>query len=66
MPTFDYKCNKCNYIFEIFEITWDTEEIDTSCPECKNLDTTKLVGSPSFKLKGTGFYENDYKKKELK
>ena len=31
------------------------------CPECNKKAVTKLVSAPSFRLKGGGWYETDFK-----
>lgn len=38
------------------------------CPECNNPTLTKLISAASFRLKGSGWYETDFKtgdKKQL-
>jgi predicted nucleic acid-binding Zn ribbon protein len=32
------------------------------CPECGALKLQRLVSAPQFRLKGTGWYETDFKK----
>lgn len=63
MPTYDYKCEKCQKEFEVFQsITADpiTECIDQECDG----KVTKLISKGSgFVLKGSGFYQTDYKSK---
>ncbi len=67
MPTYDYKCKKCGYQFELFQ-TMTAEPIKI-CPQC-NGEVIRLIGpgaGPIFK--GKGFYQTDYKnppKKETK
>jgi putative FmdB family regulatory protein len=61
MPTYDYKCTKCNYTFEVFQRM--SEEPLKSCPKCKG-KVKRLIGmgaGPIFK--GSGFYHTDYKNK---
>ena len=31
------------------------------CPECNKNSLNKLISSPSFRLKGAGWYETDFK-----
>ena len=60
MPTYEYKCLDCNYVFEEFQKM--TDEPLTKCPKC-NGKLKRLIGAgmaPIFK--GSGFYETDYKK----
>ena len=59
MPTYEYKCANCGYVFEMFQ-TMSAEPIKT-CPKC-NGPVKRLIGpgaGPIFK--GTGFYQTDYK-----
>ena len=59
MPTYEYKCTQCGYVFEMFQ-TMSAEPIKT-CPKCKG-KVKRLIGpgaGPIFK--GTGFYQTDYK-----
>lgn len=61
MPTYDYKCLDCGYIFEEFQSMTDAPL--TECPKCKG-KLKRLIGSgvgPIFK--GSGFYHTDYKMK---
>ena len=60
MPTYDYKCLDCNYVFEEFQKM--TDEPLVECPKCHG-KLKRLIGAgmaPIFK--GSGFYETDYKK----
>ena len=59
MPTYEYKCMKCGYLFELFQTM--TAEPVKQCPKCKG-EVKRLIGpgmGPIFK--GTGFYQTDYK-----
>lgn len=63
MPTYDYKCEKCQNEFEIFQSI--TADHLTECPD-KNCGgkIKKLISKGSgFVLKGSGFYQTDYKNK---
>lgn len=63
MPTYEYKCDKCNNIFEIFQ-NINAEPME-KCPDnsCDG-EITKLISKGSgFVLKGSGFYQTDYKSK---
>jgi len=62
MPTFDYKCNNCDHIFEKFKRL--SEDLDLEkCPKCKS-ETKRMVScGTGIIFKGTGFYATDYKKK---
>lgn len=34
----------------------------TDCPDCGKPDLKKLLSAPNFRLKGSGWYETDFKK----
>jgi len=59
MPTYDYKCLKCNHTFEYFQPM--SAEPLKECPQCKG-SLKRIIGigaGPIFK--GSGFYQTDYK-----
>ena len=59
MPTYDYKCLKCEKIFEIFQSMKD--EPLKNCPDC-NGKVKRLIGAGAGTIfKGSGFYQTDYK-----
>jgi len=61
MPTYDYKCKKCNNLFEVFQ-SMSSEPVKT-CPKCGG-EVKRLIGAGSTPIfKGTGFYQTDYKNK---
>jgi len=63
MPTYDYECNACGHVFEALQSM--SEAKLTKCPSCHQDKLSRLIGSGSgVILKGTGFYETDYKKKD--
>jgi putative FmdB family regulatory protein len=59
MPIYEYKCSKCEHQFEIIQRFSDN--LLESCPECGQKSIKKLVSAPSFRLKGGGWYETDFK-----
>ena len=59
MPIYEYKCSKCEHQFEIIQRFSDNPL--ESCPECGQTSIKKLVSAPSFRLKGGGWYETDFK-----
>ncbi len=62
MPMYDYKCEECDYRFEVFHKVNEMPEI--VCPKCGG-KTRKLVsGGVGIQFKGSGFYVNDYKNKK--
>lgn len=63
MPTYDYKCTNCGYKFELFQKM--TDEKIKECPKCKGL-VERLIGTGAGAIfKGTGFYQTDYKNKNV-
>jgi len=62
MPIYEYKCTECEYRLEKLQKMSDDPLID--CPECGDSSLTKLVSASSFKLKGSGWYETDFKNKK--
>ncbi|PIU41162.1 MAG: FmdB family transcriptional regulator [Candidatus Omnitrophica bacterium CG07_land_8_20_14_0_80_42_15] len=64
MPTYDYKCQKCAHVFEIFQ-SMKAARIE-KCPKCGG-KVKRLIGSGAgIIFKGTGFYATDYKKSDTK
>lgn len=61
MPIYEYKCTECEHRLEKLQKMNDDPLKD--CPECGKSTLTKLVSASSFKLKGTGWYETDFKNK---
>jgi putative FmdB family regulatory protein len=60
MPIYEYQCNHCNEIFEIFHKI--DEDCKVACPKCLG-PAKKLISATNFILKGSGFYVNDYPSK---
>ena len=57
MPIYEYQCNHCNEVFEIFHKI--DEDCKVACPKCLG-PIKKLISATNFVLKGSGFYVNDY------
>ena len=64
MPIYEYECKACGHYMEAVQKI--SEPPLLKCPECNKRKLIKLVSSPSFKLKGTGWYETDFKHKGKK
>ena len=59
MPIYEYKCLNCEHQFEVIQRFSDNPvEI---CPKCKKKKIKKLISAPTFRLKGGGWYETDFK-----
>lgn len=65
MPTYDYKCDKCEHEWELFQsITADAVK---SCPECKSRKARRVIGpGAGILFKGSGFYQTDYRSDSYK
>ena len=59
MPIYEYKCDACGHTFDTLQKISDSPLI--KCPDCGKDALKKLVSSPSFRLKGGGWYETDFK-----
>ena len=60
MPIYEYECTKCGKITEIIQKFSDSPLQD--CPQCgRGVD--RLISRSAFHLKGTGWYETDFKAK---
>lgn len=62
VPIYEYKCERCDHQLEILQKISDDPA--TTCPECSEDGLRKLVSAAAFKLKGTGWYETDFKDKK--
>lgn len=59
MPTYEYRCTKCGHEFEALQTM--SEPPVAFCPECKGKPERLITGGVGFLLKGTGFYQTDYR-----
>lgn len=59
MPIYEYACRSCEHQFE--SIQKASEEPLRDCPACGQATLRKLLSAPVFRLKGSGWYETDFK-----
>ena len=59
MPIYEFICENCNYKEDL--IRKISEPTIISCPKCNGQNFIKQVSAPNFKLKGSGWYETDFK-----
>ena len=59
MPIYEYKCSNCGHQFE--KIQKFSDDPLKKCPKCDKNTLNKLISSPSFRLKGSGWDETDFK-----
>jgi len=64
MPIYEYRCAKCGHSLEALQKISDAPL--KQCPACNQESLQKLVSAPSFRLKGGGWYETDFKKDNKK
>jgi len=59
MPIYEYRCDGCGHELETLQKVSDAPlEL---CPQCQQPKLRKMVSAPSFRLKGGGWYETDFK-----
>ena len=66
MPIYEYRCESCEQTLEALQRMSD--EPLKLCPSCGKETLSKMVSAASFRLKGGGWYETDFKtgkKKQL-
>ncbi|MBX3694828.1 MAG: hypothetical protein KF790_06615 [Steroidobacteraceae bacterium] len=59
MPFYEYQCSNCGHQLEAMQKITDAPL--RKCPECGRLALKKLLSAPVFRLKGSGWYETDFK-----
>ncbi|ROR29810.1 FmdB family zinc ribbon protein [Inmirania thermothiophila] len=60
MPIYEYACTACGHELEALQKMSD--EPLTDCPECGGSTLKRLISAAGFRLKGSGWYETDFKK----
>lgn len=59
MPIYEYRCQSCSHELEVLQKI--SEDELTQCPECQQPELKKLMSAVGFRLKGSGWYETDFK-----
>lgn len=59
MPIYEYQCQACQHQLEALQKISDEPLAD--CPQCQKPALKKLVSAAGFRLKGSGWYETDFK-----
>jgi putative FmdB family regulatory protein len=62
MPLYEYQCGACGHRLEALQKLSDEPLV--YCPECNEAQLKKLISAAAFRLKGTGWYETDFKSKQ--
>jgi putative FmdB family regulatory protein len=60
MPIYEYRCAACGHDLEKLQRLGDAPLTD--CPACGKAKLRRLVSAAGFRLKGSGWYETDFKK----
>lgn len=60
MPIYEYRCKACGHELEKLQRMNDPVLVD--CPACDQAELKRLVSAVAFRLKGSGWYETDFKK----
>lgn len=60
MPIYEYRCTACGHDLEKLQRLGDAPLTD--CPACGKAKLRRLVSAAGFRLKGSGWYETDFKK----
>jgi putative FmdB family regulatory protein len=64
MPIYEYQCQACGHHLEKLQKMSDDPLKD--CPNCEQSTLSKQISAAGFRLKGTGWYETDFKNKKPK
>ncbi len=64
MPIYEYRCGACGALHEALQKVSDPAL--TTCPSCGAEALRKKVSAAAFRLKGSGWYETDFKSGEKK
>ena len=60
MPIYEYRCESCSH--EMEKLQKISEPVLIDCPACEQPSLKRLVSAAAFRLKGSGWYETDFKK----
>ena len=61
MPLYEYRCTECAATLEAIQ-AFAAPPLE-ECPECGRSSLKKLLSAPAFQFKGSGWYVNDYARK---
>ncbi|MFO1323478.1 MAG: zinc ribbon domain-containing protein [Burkholderiales bacterium] len=59
MPIYEYRCTACQHKLEALQKFSDPPLV--TCPHCAKDALTKLVSAAGFQLKGSGWYQTDFR-----
>jgi putative FmdB family regulatory protein len=64
MPIYEYRCEACGHEMEKLQKLADAPLTD--CPACGQPTLKKQISAAGFRLKGSGWYETDFKQGDKK
>lgn len=59
MPIYEYACKACGFEKDVLQKMSDAPLTD--CPQCHEPSFAKRISAAGFRLKGSGWYETDFK-----
>ncbi len=59
MPIYEYQCSACGHEHEALQKMSDKPLV--ACPACNEPELKKKISAAGFRLKGSGWYETDFK-----
>ncbi|WP_405227767.1 FmdB family zinc ribbon protein [Lentisalinibacter sediminis] len=59
MPIYEYVCKSCGH--ELDALQKMSDDPLTDCPDCGEAALKRKISAPRFRLKGSGWYETDFK-----
>lgn len=59
MPIYEYQCQSCGHEHEALQKL--NAELLIVCPACSKPELMKKISAAGFRLKGSGWYETDFK-----
>lgn len=59
MPIYEYRCSSCGH--ELEKLQRMSDEPLRDCPDCGRPELRRLISAAGFRLKGSGWYETDFK-----
>ncbi|HHH39818.1 MAG TPA: zinc ribbon domain-containing protein [Sedimenticola sp.] len=64
MPIYEYRCQACGHELDVLQKMSDDPLTD--CPACGKPALKKQISAAAFRLKGSGWYETDFKQGKKK
>ncbi len=62
MPIYEYQCQACGEHLDKLQKMSDAPL--STCPKCDEESLKRVISASGFRLKGTGWYETDFKNKK--